>query len=295
MSQTASEQTNLAPGGLIGLFARPKLIAGVCVVALTALGWATLAMLIGGMPGAALGPGGSLLDWLPRVVEALCNPSPLHPGMPAGAWSPVDAGLVFLMWCAMALAMMLPSAAPMIYTYAEIAEAAARKREPIVSPLVIAGGYAAVWIGFAAGATALQWALTRSGLLDPALAVAGPWLAGALFVLAGLYQFSPLKQACLTQCQRPFPFFFKNWQTRPAGVFRLGLMQGVYCLGCCWAMMLLMFAVGAMNVVWMAGLGIVMTIEKMTATLRFTKLTGVAMIAIGAALIARAIVSGWPL
>jgi predicted metal-binding membrane protein len=227
---------------------------------------------------------------LPRLVDALCNPSHAHPGFPAGGWSVVDAGLIFLMWCAMALAMMLPTAAPMIYTYAEIAETAARKREPIVSPLVIAGGYATVWIGFAVAATALQGGLAQAGLLDPPFAATGPLPAGALFVLAGLYQFSSLKHACLTQCQQPFPFFFRNWQTAPAGVFRLGLKQGLYCLGCCWAMMLLMFAVGAMNVVWMAGLGIVMAIEKVGATMRFTKLIGVAMIAAGVLLIARAVV-----
>ena len=281
--------------GAVRLFARPKAIAAACVIALCALGWAALAFLVAGTPGTALGSGSGALDLLPRVIDALCNPSRAHPGMPLGAWSLADAGLVLMMWCAMVLAMMLPSAAPMIYTYAEIAEAAARKREPIVSPLVIAGGYAVVWIGFAAAATALQWTLTRSGALDPALAGAGPHLAGGLFVLAGLYQFSALKHACLTQCQRPFPFFFKNWQTQAGGVFRLGLMQGLYCLGCCWAMMLLMFAVGAMNVVWMAGLGVVMTVEKVSATPRFTKLTGVAMIAIGIALAVRAVAPGWPL
>lgn len=291
MSQMASEdpQVNATVPAAIRPFARPKLIAAACVVALCVLGWATLALIVSGAPG---GPSG---DLLPRVIDALCNPARPHPGMPFGVWSLPDAGVVFLMWCAMALAMMLPSAAPMITTYAEIADAAVRKGEPIVSPLVIAGGYAVVWIGFAAAATVLQWLLVRGGALDPGLAGAGPYLAGGLFVLAGLYQFSALKHACLTQCQRPFPFFFKNWQTRAGGVFRLGLMQGLYCLGCCWAMMLLMFAVGAMNIVWMAGLGVVMTIEKVSATARFTKWTGVAMIAIGIALAARAIAPGWPL
>ena len=94
---------------------------------------------------------------------------------------------------------------------------------------------------------------------------------------AGLYQFSALKQACLTLCQRPFPFFFANWTTKPRGVFRLGLRQGMYCLGCCWAMMLVMFAVGAMNVVWMAALGVLMTIEKMTTTRAVQPAVGVAL------------------
>ena len=87
-----------------------------------------------------------------------------------------------------------------------------------------------------------------------------------------LYQFSALKHACLTHCQQPFPFFFANWATTPRGVFRLGLTQGLYCLGCCWAMMLVMFAVGVMNVVWMAALGMVMTIEKMLAPARVSRM-----------------------
>ncbi|MGE0563924.1 MAG: DUF2182 domain-containing protein [Pseudolabrys sp.] len=295
MSQMASDQMRAPPpAGMIGVFGRPKAVAIVCVVVLSALGWTYLALLVGGAPGETLGPGGGLLDLVPRVIDALCSPSRSHPGMPLGAWSTTDAGLVFLMWCAMALAMMLPSAAPMIYTYAEIADAAARKQEPIVSPYVIAAGYAAIWFGFSAAATAVQWGLTRSGVLDPALSSASPLFAGALFVAAGAYQFSTLKQACLTQCQRPFPFFFKHWQTTPRGVFRLGLTQGLYCLGCCWVMMLLMFAVGTMNIVWMAGLGIVMAIEKITTTMRFTKVTGVAMIAIGVVSIARAVAAHWP-
>jgi predicted metal-binding membrane protein len=299
MSQMASgdpqvndPQANAAMPGAIRLFARPKVIAIACVIALCALGWAALALIVTGAPGATFDPSTSGL--LPRLVDALCNPAHAHPGLPAGAWTVVDAALAFLMWCAMALAMMLPTAAPMITTYAEIAETAARKGERIVSPLVIAGGYAAVWIGFAAAATALQGGLARAGLLDPAFAATGPLPSGALFVLAGLYQFSSLKHACLTQCQQPFPFFFRNWQTAPAGVFRLGLRQGLYCLGCCWAMMLLMFAVGVMNVVWMAGLGIIMAIEKIGATTRFTKLIGVAMIAAGVVLIARAVAAQAP-
>ena len=124
------------------------------------------------------------------------------------------------------------------------------------------------------------------------MAPSSPLFSGAIFIAAGLYQFSALKHACLTQCQRPFPFFFANWTAVPLGVFRLGLRQGLYCLGCCWAMMLLMFAVGAMNVVWMAALGIVMGMEKIGSTTRFSRAVGVAFIAIGAAFIVD-VMAGW--
>ena len=128
-------------------------------------------------------------------------------------------------------------------------------------------------------AASLQWLLARAGLLDGGSV--GRLVGGTIFLGAGLYQFSALKQACLTLCQRPFPFFFSNWTTEPSGVLRLGLRQGMICLGCCWAMMVLMFAVGAMNVVWMAALGVLMTIEKLATTARFSEAVGFVFVAVG--------------
>ena len=118
--------------------------------------------------------------------------------------------------------------------------------------------------------------------------------SGAIFIGAGVYQFSALKHACSKQCQSPFPFFFANWATTPRGVFRLGVKQGLYCLGCCWAMMLVMFAVGVMNVIWMAALGMVMTFEKIGTGKRFTYVVGVALIVAGIAFVVSAIVAHWP-
>jgi predicted metal-binding membrane protein len=118
--------------------------------------------------------------------------------------------------------------------------------------------------------------------------------SGAIFIAAGVYQFSALKHACLTQCQRPFPFFFAHWQTSTRGVFRLGLEQGLYCLGCCWAMMAVMFAVGVMNVVWMAALGMVMTVEKMLAGHRFSHAVGAALIVTGVVVVAFSVAAHWP-
>jgi len=198
------------------------------------------------------------------------------------------------MWAAMVLAMMLPSAGPMILTYAEIAETAARKGERIVSPLVIATGYTVVWLGFAAAATLAQFFFTRAALLDDGMASASGLFSGAVFIAAGLYQFSALKHACLTQCRQPFPFFFAHWETSARGVFRLGLQQGLYCLGCCWAMMAVMLAVGVMNVVWMAALGIVMTLEKITSGNRLTYGLGTILIAAGVAFVGIAFAAHWP-
>jgi predicted metal-binding membrane protein len=246
---------HLSPLAARHAFARPKLILGI--VTMAALGW---------------------------VYVALTSAHVLHVYTPsAHAWTADDFGAAALMWCAMTLAMMLPSAMPMILTYAEIADTAARKGERIVSPWVITAGYIAAWLGFAVAAALLQGALTQAALLDAGSASAGALMAAAFFVGAGLYQFSALKDACLTQCRRPFPLLFANWTTRTSGVFRLGLQHGLYCLGCCWLLMLLMFTVGVMNIVWMLVLGVVVIGEKMATTVYVSRAIGLLLIVIGAA------------
>jgi predicted metal-binding membrane protein len=213
---------------------RPRLIVGI--VTLAALGW---------------------------ILIALSAAHVVHIFMPsAQGWGAADLAAAALMWCAMVLAMMLPSAGPMLLIYTEIADTAARKGERIVSPWVLAAGYVSVWLGFALAAAVLQGALTHAALLDPASACPSTFLSALLFIGAGFYQFSPLKHVCLSHCQRPFPFFFANWTTRWRGIFSLGLRQGLYCLGCCWVLMLLMFAVGVMNIFWMALIGLFAIVEK---------------------------------
>lgn len=265
--------THLPPAAarLGALAARPKTVAAACVIVLAGAGW----LYLGFIAGASVSQPSDIWSW----IGALCRPAAT---LSSGLSSFI---LVFAMWVAMTLAMMLPSAAPMILTYAEIADTAARKGEHAISPIVLALGYAAIWIGFALLAAAMQIALAKSGVdFEPALGAAGG-VSGILFVVAGLYQFSSLKQSCLRACQRPFPFFFTNWRTTVRGVFGLGLRQGLHCLGCCWAMMLLMLVAGVMNAVWMAALGLVMTLEKMTSTPRFSRILGVVFIVVGAAML----------
>ena len=279
MTETTGYQfTHLTPAeaGIGQIFARPKAIAAGCVIIIAGLGWFYLALLLAA-------PASS---WF-ATVQALCRT------LPEGAWSFSAAAVTASMWSAMTLAMMLPSASPMIQTYAEIAETAARKSERIVSPLVIAAGYASVWLVFSLLATVIQIVLTRAALLNTGITSASGILAGAIFIGAGVYQFSALKHACLTHCQNPFPFFFTNWATTPGGVFRLGVEQGLYCLGCCWAMMMVMFAVGAMNVAWMAGLAAVMTIEKLLTGRRFAHGFGVALIVVGTGIVVSAFAAQW--
>jgi predicted metal-binding membrane protein len=241
--------------------ARPRAIALVGICTLTALGAAILGLLV-----TYNGPGNF------AFLKALC-----------GANAVLDANAIaftlsFAAWASMALVMMLPGAAPMLLTYAEIAETAAAKGAATVSPLVLAAGYLAVWAAFALVASGAEILLSR--LITPGSEMAVIAISASL-ILAGLYQFSALKHACLTRCRRPFAFFFAQWTDRAAGVFRLGLRQGIYCLGCCWALMLLMIFVGAMNLVWMAGLAAIMAAEKITRSQMLPRAVGAALIVAG--------------
>lgn len=185
----------------------------------------------------------SLTGWL----SALCRPQ-------AGAGFPQ----ILALWLAMTLAMMIPSAAPMISTYLDIAEAAQAKDMRIVSPFVLASGYGVVWLAFAGAAALAQWLVLEAGL-------AGEFqgrFAGIVLIAAGAYQFTPLKQACLSKCRAPMSYFMAHWSDRTSGVFRMGLAQGLNCFGCCWALMMLSFVAGLMNIVWMGFIGLVMVLEK---------------------------------
>jgi predicted metal-binding membrane protein len=293
-----------AEAGLARGLTRSRLIAITCLVALAGAGWSYVGLEVARhMADGHLGSGfnafevfarsGDLGRFAQALFETICQPSFGH-GATSGHWGVSDIALVFVMWVAMSLAMMLPTAGPMILTYAEIADTAREKGEPVASPLMLTAGYLSIWIGFALVATMLQVALIKLAMLDPAMGTASPLFSGAAFLGAGAYQFSALKHACVTLCQRPFPFFFANWTSTGSGVFRLGFRQGIYCLGCCWAMMLLMLAVGVMNVVWMAALGLIMAAEKLATTTRFSRAVGVVFGLLGVVLIGTAVLAYWP-
>ncbi|WP_352703942.1 DUF2182 domain-containing protein [Mesorhizobium sp. M0195] len=239
------------------------------------------------LPGADV-PGDAVLEYLPLLplpdflarFFALClAPAPLRASLGA------QGGALTAMWLLMAIATMLPSAAPMIRTYCEIADTARIKREPAVHPLTLVAGYLSVWLVASAMFAALTFAIhafASSGqMLDPLVGIAG---AGALSI-AGLYQFSRLKEVCLDKCRNPFSILFANWSARPIRILRLGMKQGLWCLGCCWALMLVMFAVGVMNVFWMALIGLFSLVEKQTAGNLPTRLAGAILLVWAAALL----------
>lgn len=195
-------------------------------------------------------------------------PPPRPATLMPGAWDGAYWLTMLLMWWVMMIAMMVPSAAPMILLYARVfrhGQARGQISDPLVPTAAFAGGYLACWLGFSALATVLQFALERAGLVHGMwMWSTNRWLTAGLLIAAGVFQLTPLKLACLAHCRAPAAFLAEHWRPGRLGAFRLGLEHGAYCLGCCWSLMLLLFAAGIMNLVWIAGLAILVLIEKVS-------------------------------
>ncbi len=184
-------------------------------------------------------------------------------GMEVMAWSPVYAALIFMMWWIMMIAMMLPSAAPMLLMFAKINRARRKDGTMFVPTAVFLAGYLAIWAFFSLIATLMQWLLGQYGLMSPAMSTSSMWLGAAILLAAGCYQFSTIKYVCLRHCRHPIQFITVHWRDGTAGAFRMGLVHGAFCLGCCWFLMGLLFFGGVMNVYWIAGLAIYVLAEKL--------------------------------
>ena len=176
------------------------------------------------------------------------------------SWTPSYALAVFLMWWVMMAAMMLPSAAPAILLYDLVSRRTAAAGR--AATFAFACGYLLVWGGFSLAAAILHWGLDQSGLLTMAAATASPLLGSLLLIAAGLWQLTPVKRACLARCQSPIQFLAHGWRRGALGPLRMGVEHGVYCLGCCWMMMALLFYGGVMNLAWIGGLALFILFEK---------------------------------
>ena len=177
-------------------------------------------------------------------------------------WGAVDFALMFIMWAVMMTAMMVPTAAPMILVYASLNR---RRHDPqpfLMSTVVFLLGYLVIWSGFAALATVAQWGLHLGALLSPMMVGISPILGGALLLAAGIFQLSPIKYACLANCRTPIGFLMTEWRDGPRGALVMGLRHGLYCLGCCWMLMSLLFVLGVMNLLWIAALAGFVLVEK---------------------------------
>lgn len=197
----------------------------------------------------------------------------------------VDLSLTFTMWAVMMVAMMLPSATPMVLMYARIA----RGREHASSSGVwlFTAGYVAVWTAFSGAATIAQAALQHASIISNALSTTSI-ASSAILVATGIYQLTPLKEACLGHCQSPIAFFMTRWRDGPTGAFRMGLRHGSFCVGCCWMLMALLFVAGVMNLAWVAAITAFVLLEKLMPYPRVIANTaGVALIAFGVLLAIR--------
>ncbi len=204
------------------------------------------------------------------------------------AWSALDFALMLAMWVVMMVGMMLPTATPMTLVYAQVARKAAREGSVLPPTSVFVAGYLLAWTAFSVAATGAQWALDRAALLSPMLVANSPRFGAGLLVLAGLYQLTPWKNACLEHCRNPAHFFATHWRPGPAGALRLGWSHGLYCLGCCWALMGLLFVGGVMNLLWIAAITLFVLLEKMIPFgIPGGRLAGAGMIVLGVVLLAR--------
>lgn len=199
----------------------------------------------------------------------------------------VDLLLLFAMWWVMMVGMMLPGVAPVILTFATVNRNRRARAEPYVPAALFAAGYLLAWGGFSLAATLAQWALERGALLSAMdMTINSRLLGGLLFIAAGLYQFTPVKLACLRFCRSPLDFVVNHWRDGPGGALRMGISHGVYCLGCCWILMLLLFVGGVMNLLWVAALAIVVLVEKLTTGPWVGRIGGVLLVAYGVWLLA---------
>ena len=179
------------------------------------------------------------------------------------SWSAADFSLMFLMWAVMMVAMMVPTAAPMILLFATVNRRRREQERPYVPTGVFLSGYVIVWSGFAALATLANWGLHVNSLLTSMMGESSSaYLGGALLLTAGIFQWSPLKYAGLSHCSSPLGFIMAEWRDGAGGALRMGLKHGGYCVGCCWVLMGVLFVLGVMNLLWIAALAAFVLVEK---------------------------------
>ena len=228
-----------APGLFDTALRRDRLVVGAGLTAITLLAWAYIVHM-----GRAMSPSASM-----------AMPMPGHLGAP-------ELGYLVPMWIVMMVAMMVPSAAPTILLFSSVARRRKTQGVATASAGVFASGYLVVWAVYATIAAVVQWELHRLALLSPAMVSASPWLGGGLLIVAGLYQWLPIKGACLSHCHSPFGFFATEWREGSFGALLMGVRHGSYCVGCCGALMALLFVAGVMNLLWVVTIAGFVLIEK---------------------------------
>ena len=171
--------------------------------------------------------------------------------------------MMFLMWAIMMVGMMLPSVMPTVMIYTAIARKAATSNTSVAPASAFVSGYIAMWIIFSLFATTAQWGLDQAALLSPMMVSNSVGLGAFLIIIAGIYQWLPIKDRCLQQCRSPVEFVTTHWRKGTLGAFQLGITHGMFCLGCCWVLMFLLFVGGVMNLLWIAAITLFVLLEKM--------------------------------
>ena len=265
---------NSGDAALAAVLKRDRLVVIATLIALTALAWAYVLWVRAGMSA----PSPDMPSMTMTDMAAMISPRFTE-------WTPIHFLFNFAMWAVMMVGMMTPSAAPMILLYTQVARQASTLGRPFAPSAWFASGYLLVWTAFALLATLAQYGLERLALLTPMMESASRVFGGAVLIAAGLYQWAPSKDACLSQCRAPLSFVQRHggFRAERLGSLRLGLRHGAYCVGCCWALMALLFVGGVMNLLWIAGLMIFVLAEKMLPGGRVvSKFAGLGAIAAGA-------------
>jgi predicted metal-binding membrane protein len=267
---------------------RDRVIVATALAAITILAWAYVLWLAANMhaeaPMAMPMPKGTGMAEM-GDMGAMLAPA-FRP------WSGAEFAFTFAMWTVMMVGMMTPSVTPMVLLYANAGRKAAARGRPLAATGWFVAGYLLVWAGFSLAATLAQWQLSRLAVITPMLASASDLFGGAILLAAGLYQWSPLKYACLVQCQSPLGFLLSRggFSESPWGSLRLGAEHGIVCVGCCWALMALLFVGGVMNLLWIAGLTILILLEKLVPKGSLVpRIAGAAMVAAGLFLLYRSL------
>jgi predicted metal-binding membrane protein len=267
---------------LATLLRRDRAIVAAALIVLIALAWAYILWLVADMQMDGMDMTGF------RMIPAGAGLM-----MPATApWEPIEFAFVFAMWAIMMVGMMIPSVAPLILIYARVARQAAAQQKPFAASAWLALGYLLAWTSFSCIATLAQWAIERTGWLAPTMESASSVFGGLTLIAAGLYQWTPVKDACLRQCQFPLQFIQRHggFRGEALGSFALGARHGIYCVGCCWVLMALLFVGGVMNALWIAAIMIFVLVEKLIPAGRLiSRLSGAGFLAAGMWLIARSV------
>ena len=199
------------------------------------------------------------------------------------AWTPGEAAIQALMWVVMMVAMMLPAAIPATLVYLAVGRKASRQGTPIAPASALVSGYIGVWLLFSGAATVSEWGLERLSLLSPSMTSNSARFGGAILVAAGVYQLTPLKSRCLKRCRDPGRLIADHWRRGSLGAVRMGAELGLYCLGCCWVLMALLFVGGVMNLLWVAAIATYILLEKIAPLAQaWGRLVGMALVVGGA-------------